>query len=335
IHTSIVIANKKNKDEEVIFLEPENIISDKNNLEKFFSSVIKKRALLSNDWIIAQNYEIDLIDKINEYEKLENLAIIEKGSTSGKNEVFTVSKEVATNRSFESKILRKNIKNGDITKYKIIDRGQVLIYIDSKTNPKDFPNIYNYLIENKEILKDRNEVRKNIYPWYRLERPRNKLVFDASEKIVVPYRAESNKFAYDNEQYFNDGGDIRALILKDTNINLKYVLGILNSKLMDWYYGFIGKPKGKSREYFNEPLGKIPIKTINFQIQSEKHSHDLIVSLVDQMLESKKQLHTAKTDKDKTYYERKCENLDKQIDAEVYKLYGLTEEEIKIVEGKE
>lgn len=42
---------------------------------------------------------------------------------------------------------------------------------------------------------------------------------------------------------------------------------------------------------------------------------------------------SAKTDKDKIYYERKCDMLDKQIDAEVYKLYGLTEEEIKIVEG--
>jgi adenine-specific DNA-methyltransferase len=52
------------------------------------------------------------------------------------------------------------------------------------------------------------------------------------------------------------------------------------------------------------------------------------------MLEAKKQLHESKTDRDKTYYERKCEFLDRQIDAEVYKLYGLTEEEIRIVEGE-
>jgi len=53
------------------------------------------------------------------------------------------------------------------------------------------------------------------------------------------------------------------------------------------------------------------------------------------MLESKKKLHTARTDKDKSYYERKCRRLDKEIDSEVYKLYNLTEEEIKIVEGKD
>ena len=51
------------------------------------------------------------------------------------------------------------------------------------------------------------------------------------------------------------------------------------------------------------------------------------------MLESKKQLQTVKTDRNKTYYENKCADLDRAIDSEVYKLYGLTEDEIKIIEG--
>ena len=110
----------------------------------------------------------------------------------------------------------------------------------------------------KDVLKERNEVANGLYPWYRLERPRNKAIFDNKEKIVVPYRAEKNRFAYDNEQYFNDGGDIRAIVINDGMANIKYVLSLLNSKLIDWYYGFIGKPKGKTREYFNKPLSLIP-----------------------------------------------------------------------------
>jgi len=92
-----------------------------------------------------------------------------------------------------------------------------------------------------------------------LERPRRKEIYDAKEKIIVPYRAANNRFAYDNERRFNDGGDIRVLLITDKDLLVKYVLGILNSKVIDWYYGFIGKPKGNSREYFNEPLAKIPI----------------------------------------------------------------------------
>jgi hypothetical protein len=51
------------------------------------------------------------------------------------------------------------------------------------------------------------------------------------------------------------------------------------------------------------------------------------------MFAPKKQLQQAKTESDKSYLNRKCETLNKQIDELVYQLYGLTEEEIKIVEG--
>ena len=52
------------------------------------------------------------------------------------------------------------------------------------------------------------------------------------------------------------------------------------------------------------------------------------------MLEAKKQLAEAQTDKDKSYYENKCSTLDRQIDQLVYGLYGLTQEEIEIIKQK-
>ena len=54
---------------------------------------------------------------------------------------------------------------------------------------------------------------------------------------------------------------------------------------------------------------------------------------LEQMLDAKKQLAASQTEKDRTYFENKCASLDRQIDALVYDLYGLTGEEIKIVEG--
>ena len=124
-------------------------------------------------------------------------------------------------------------------------------------------------------------------------------------------------------------GVVIAIVLKDnTTFNIKYLLGILNSSMMNWYYGFIGKPKGKAREYFNEPLSIIPI--IN---TADKSKHDKMVSLVDQMLDAKKKQMASTTERDKSFWENKCSSLDRQIDSLVYELYGLTEEEIKIVEG--
>ena len=61
--------------------------------------------------------------------------------------------------------------------------------------------------------------------------------------------------------------------------------------------------------------------------KTEKALHDKIVSLVEQMIEAKKEIKISKTDKDKTYNVRKCISLDNAIDAEVYKLYDLSEDE--------
>ena len=65
----------------------------------------------------------------------------------------------------------------------------------------------------------------------------------------------------------------------------------------------------------------------------KKAAHDKMVALVEQMLEVKKHLQTARTDKDKTYYQDRCNPLDRQIDKLVYDLYALTPDEINIVEG--
>jgi hypothetical protein len=58
-----------------------------------------------------------------------------------------------------------------------------------------------------------------------------------------------------------------------------------------------------------------------------------MVQLVEQMLDAKKQLAAARTERDKTFYESKCASLDRQIDELVYELNGLKPEEIAIVEG--
>ena len=80
-------------------------------------------------------------------------------------------------------------------------------------------------------------------------------------------------------------------------------------------------------------LSRIPIRTINFANAAEKAAHDKIVALVDSMLEAKTNLQKARTDKDKTFYQDRCNALDRQIDKLVYDLYELTPAEIAVVEG--
>ena len=118
-------------------------------------------------------------------------------------------------------------------------------------------------------------------------------------------------------------------ILSSDKINIHYLLGLINSKLFTFYLKqkLITNVQGFPQILMGQ-LDQLPI-AISDSEEIEKN----IRLLVDQMLEAKKQLQQAKTEGDKSYLNRKCERLDKEIDQLVYQLYGLTEEEIKIVEG--
>lgn len=80
-------------------------------------------------------------------------------------------------------------------------------------------------------------------------------------------------------------------------------------------------------------LSQLPIRTIDFSDKQDRARHDKLVTLVEQMLKLHRDFTAAKTAHDKTLIERQIAATDKQIDRLVYELYGLTEEEIAVVEG--
>jgi type II restriction/modification system DNA methylase subunit YeeA len=107
-----------------------------------------------------------------------------------------------------------------------------------------------------------------------------------------------------------------------TGNNLKYILGLLNSRPVAFFFkifyagGGLGEDGYRYKKAFLEQLPIPPITPQNQTIVNQ------IVQLVDQILSAKQQNPEADTS-----------NLEHQIDQLVYKLYDLTEEEIKIIEG--
>jgi len=389
VHTVILFSQKNQKQSILKYRDLINKNISLVGLEpSLFRTINKNRKDLKEYWLFAENNEQDIITKLNTGKKfLGKISNIEKGSTSGKNEVFTISEEIVRQYNFEKDLLRKNVKNGDILRYNIFDRGTYLIYTDNETDIKNYPNILGYLKEHQNTLSNRNEVKKGSYPWWRLERPRKKEIYDAEEKLIVPYRAKENRFAYDNQQRFNDGGDVRVIVLTNSNFRIKYVLALLNSNLLNWYFGFIGKPKGNSREYFNEPLSKLPIVQAEIEVQNEiiglveiimekeielkniieRFTHYLLTGLSENIIKKlqnwhqldfsefikeinkaiKKEKGEPLSKKDEFEWmelfeenkkkaqelQRQIKKTDVEIDRMVYELYGLTEEEITIVES--
>jgi type I restriction-modification system DNA methylase subunit len=118
------------------------------------------------------------------------------------------------------------------------------------------------------------------------------------------------------------------------SIDLRYLIGIVNSKLLSWYGGLTLPNFGKDvfPKLNPQDIKELPIRVIDYTNKQDKARHDKIVALVEQMLSLNKRLTAAKTDHEKTVLQRQIEATDKQIDQLVYELYGLTEEEIAIVE---
>ena len=119
-------------------------------------------------------------------------------------------------------------------------------------------------------------------------------------------------------------------IKSNITLSYHYLLGILNSQFIGWYF------RKKFQISTDDTFPQIMIRDIlQFPVPNpDKACHNEMVSLVNQMLELHKQLASAKTDHDKTVIQRQIDATDRQIDQLVYELYGLTEEELKIVEGE-
>ena len=116
-----------------------------------------------------------------------------------------------------------------------------------------------------------------------------------------------------------------------------FLLGILNSWLITWRH-HRRSPKAKKALFpkvLVDDLRQIPIPNLSEIDPTDKSKHDKMVSLVEQMLDLRNKLTATKTPDEKTRLQRQIDSTDSQIDKLVYDLYGLTDDEIKIVEGGE
>ena len=154
-------------------------------------------------------------------------------------------------------------------------------------------------------------------------------------KILTRQNARQLIGVLDDGNKFFVKNSLHCALLKDKFYNLRYILGLINSRLIDFYFQ---NSIGNTGEIFSQMkiayITKLPIRIINFNNKNEKKIHDRIVELVEQMLSLNKQLAEAKTGHEQTLLQRQIDATDKQIDKLVYELYSLTPEEIAIVEDQ-
>jgi hypothetical protein len=147
----------------------------------------------------------------------------------------------------------------------------------------------------------------------------------------VPDYNKISSFTFDSDGHFYKTG--YGVILENSSLSPFYVLGLLNSPLLFRYLVSIGTSlRGGYVRFWTQFIEQLPIRRIDFSNATDVVRHDCMVKLVEQMLQLHKQQGAAKSDDDRELYQRQIDATDREIDNLVYELYGLTKEEIKIVE---
>lgn len=295
-----------------------------------YTSVEINADIMKDNYISFVDNKVDAL--LNKIKQAGNYYLTDKSTGQGiqgaPDECFIVKSKTGFTKEEQG-----FIKNFYTTteRYAIPTDKRFIIYITDNNfkekNLRGLPNLYNHFEQHKQVLKEaKKRFKTPLKPYYYLHRDRDENMFlDGNAKIISVGRTAYPKFMYSTEAFY---GSRALFFIRVADIDLKYLTGILNSKLIAFWLYNRGKKQGEQLQVDKKPLMNIPIlKTTDVKIENK------LVSLVEKMLDIKKKEAELRDEQSKTIYTRQALVIDKEIDALVYSLYGLTGQEIKTIEN--
>jgi REP element-mobilizing transposase RayT len=262
------------------------------------------------------------------------------GIKTGLNEAFVIDAETRARlieqdpRSAE--LIKPFLAGRNIKRYEPPSSERFLIFTQRGVRIKKFPAILAYLTQFKDRLIPRPKDyigewkgrKPGNYQWYEIQDTVEYSPRFEEPKIIIPAIVQSGSYILDmNGFYSNDKTSIIAS-------QALYLLGLLNSRVCDFFLHSIASTKqGGYYEYKPMYVERIPIRVIDFTDPADAARHARMLTLVEGMLALHRHKAAARTQSEQELYQRQIEAADAAIDRLVYELYGLTEEEVRIVEG--
>jgi hypothetical protein len=328
ITSGVFIFRKKHKDIRAAVLKEKSctvdyVVDYMNNDNNYFNVSLSPNNVfaLVNNVVDALNKRIDAKHRI-----LEDIFIVGSGMQTGANNIF-IFKEFP--RKFPGKYIKKHLIGENIDKYYLKDKPDYLLYVEEADDIKSLPvSIQEYLKEHKKTLSNRaDKKRRATAPWWNYTFAMHKEYYHLP-KIWCSYRSKGNAFVLDETGEYIGLTNTTVIFGTNRQYSLKYILALLNSKLLTFRYKSIGKQTGSGvYEYFAHGIGKLPIPEADAKTQSE------FVALVDKMLELKQREYAEQNPQAKKTISRQIDGIGGTIDNAVYKLYGLTDNDIEIIEN--
>lgn len=351
VYTCIIGLSHGNKEFDFAQINPKEI---ENGVQ--FEKIEEETLVYVEKWNIAISEDNKILEKLNllPYHVTDIFKGIYQGIVSGDNKAFYLedckitenciegfSITVESRVQIEKEICKPIYTGKTISRYELIDKKEYIIYpyhlVDGKTVfytekelKEKFPKCFEYFSSIKKRLSSRGTASMKYPIWYGLWNPRNIQNLTA-KKIFTPDICYGSTMAYDYVGYFHNDTSY-GLVLKNPDEKLyKAYLAVFNSSITWYFLQKTGTPlRGGYFRFKTKYLEPFPLPEL------DNPTSQKLASLTDQIIATKQQLASACSISgvDRKMLEQRVQILDTQINALVYKLYGLTPEEIAIVEGK-
>lgn len=274
-------------------------------------------SLFQNLISISDQKNNDLMGKLfnHDFPRLDENFSVFQGIVTGNNPAFIFDSEAeALSNGIDKELLHPLCHGRDIERYAVRSRERRILYLNNSVNIESYPNTETWLAAFKDALAKRREAKNGAIQWYSLQWPRVKSELDLKEKILVQNtRNEALKTrlcaVLDDKSVYGSQG-VNFIIPNDVHASLRYLLGILDSTLINYLFATKFLNLAIKAEYLKQLRIPIPSAAILKQLES----------LVSKVLELKK-----------VNIEADTTSLEYQIDFLVYHLYDLTYDEVLIV----
>ncbi len=321
VDTNILLIQKAKPKNELQATRFKNDFKKDDSIKQYVERNAVSITVSDDTWVIGSSTELNIIKKLKRIGiRLSNWEIsIKSGIKTGYNDAFIINTDTKDKLVAEdpnsADIIKPVLRGENIKRYRVQWTGEWLISTHNgynnipAVNINDYPAVKNHLDKFYHQLAKRQDKGKTLYNL------RNCTYYEkfTKEKLFFPDIADKGRFTYDNSNLY---GDVSTLLM--TGNSLKYLCAVLNAKLISWFFHNNNPGLGSSLRWRKKYMEDIPIPQISNLEQQP------FIKLVEKILKTK----TFKPEADTSKQEA-------EIDQLVYKLYKLTEVEIRTIEKKE
>jgi len=194
---------------------------------------------------------------------LDDITTNTQGIKTGNNAIFTVSPSSALELGLETDSLIPVAEAQNVQRYSV-NADNFIIYTDTVFDIEKNPAIKSFLSQFKNELLNRAECSEGSYPWWRLQRPRERELMFQGERLLVPLYSTSNRFYFSKEPIVGMT-DIYIISVTNNAYRGEFLSAILNSKLLNLYHSTFCKVKRAGYlEYSGDKISNLPIRRISF-----------------------------------------------------------------------